>query len=68
MVVKRKHEEVEQEEKVEAAPSSSRLMQGQGENKHSIDSDDEEYDTFDGEAAKIGQIAFASISQVALNF
>ena len=42
MVVKRKHEELEEKEKVDApAPSSSRLMQGQGESKHSIDSDDE---------------------------
>ena len=45
MVVKRKHEELEEKEKVDApAPSSSRLMQGQGESKHSIDSDDEEDD------------------------
>lgn len=43
MVVKRKHEELEPE-KVETAASSSRLMQGQGDNKHSIDSDDEEDD------------------------
>jgi len=43
MVVKRKHEELEGE-KVEVAASSSRLMQGQGESKHSIDSDDEDDD------------------------
>ena len=49
MVVKRKHDEVEKEEDVKdmkapAAPSvsSSRQMQGQGDNKHSIDSDDED--------------------------
>ena len=45
MVVKRKHEEMEKEEKVEApAATSSRQMQGQGDNKHSIDSDDEDDD------------------------
>ena len=43
MVVKRKHEEMEKEEKVEApAATTSRQMQGQGATKHSIDSDDEE--------------------------
>ena len=30
--------------------------------------DDEDFDTFDGEAAKIGEIDLTSISQVALNF
>ena len=44
MVVKRKHEEVEPEKVETAASSSSRLMQGQGDHKHSIDSDDEEDD------------------------
>ena len=44
MVVKRKHEELEPEKVETAASSSSRLMQGQGDNKHSIDSDDEEDD------------------------
>ena len=49
MVVKRKHEEMEAVEKVETAAhpppaSSSRKMQGQIDNKHSIDSDEEEDD------------------------
>jgi len=52
MVVKRKHEEMEAAEKVDmTAPappqpggSSSRKMQGQSDNKHSIDSDEEDDD------------------------
>jgi len=47
MVQKRKFEDTEEEvraENVPVGPSSSRQMQGQGENKHSIDSDDEEDD------------------------
>ena len=52
MVVKRKHEEMEAAEKVDmSAPappqpggSSSRRMQGQTDNKHSIDSDEEDDD------------------------
>jgi len=49
MVQKRKFEDAEQEEipsNVPVAPTttSSRQMQGQGDNKHSIDSDDEEDD------------------------
>eukprot|EP00090_Calanus_glacialis_P047387 TRINITY_DN9819_c0_g1_i1.p1 TRINITY_DN9819_c0_g1~~TRINITY_DN9819_c0_g1_i1.p1 ORF type:complete len:361 (-),score=162.72 TRINITY_DN9819_c0_g1_i1:55-1083(-) len=46
MVEKRKFDDVEQEtvKDVPVAPTNSRQMQGQGDNKHSIDSDDEEDD------------------------
>jgi len=45
MVQKRKFEDVEPETKdVPVAPTNTRQMQGQGDNKHSIDSDDEEDD------------------------
>jgi len=44
MVQKRKFEDVEEDTKVPVEATSSRQMQGQGDNKHSIDSDDEEDD------------------------